>query len=346
MADEVESAAEVWETRFVEAFPTPPLLTGALLIVALTALAFLYHAFVLGQPILLAEPEGVFPFTEGPRNALLSAMLFGYTIAAFSYGKTELYRDLSSLDLTAGEPRGEFSRSLVVASRYRGAAGVVLLLLFNLALQWRFASPDAGGHAVGWWWLRDFGPHLVYQLLFGWAIGRVLYFVSQPNPELITATRERPVDLLDLRPFQLVGRIAVRNALLFILGTSLIIPWIFVPVLSPIFVVMVVIGGAASLLAPVVPLRWVRQRIAGAKATALAELDSQLRRLRDAKNPGDAGPPGRMADLLAYRAYVEGIREWPLDSSTLTRFGLYLLIPVASWMGSAVVERMVDTALD
>ena len=346
MTEEGQPTANVWEIRFVEAFPAPPLVTGMLVIVVLTGLAFLYHAFVLGQPILLSEPQGIFPFTEGPRNALLSAMLFGYTIGAFGYGKTELYRDLSSLELTAGEPKGEFPRSLLVKSRYRGAAGVAGLLLFNAAMQWRFSSPETGGTGIGWAWLRDFGPHLLYQLLFGWSIARVIFFVSQPNPELDVATRDRPVDLLDLRPYQLIGRIAVRHALMFILGASLLIPWIFVPGRSAVFVVMVVIGGAASLLAPVVPLRWVRQRIGEAKRDALAELDSELRRLRDATSPSDAGPPGRMADLLAYRGYVESIREWPFDSSTLARFGLYLLIPVASWVGSAFVERMVDTALE
>jgi hypothetical protein len=133
---------------------------------------------------------------------------------------------------------------------------------------------------------------------------------------------------------------------MFILGTSLMIPWIFVPGFTPVFVVMVGMGAAASLLAPVVPLRWVRRRIAEAKRAALAELDGELRRMRDAESPSEAGPPGRMADLLATRAYVESVREWPFDSSTLARFGLYLLIPLASWIGSAFVERMVDTALD
>ena len=34
------------------------------------------------------------------------------------------------------------------------------------------------------------------------------------------------------------------------------------------------------------------------------------------------------------------------DVEYLWRFGLYLLIPLASWVGSALVERMVDVALD
>jgi hypothetical protein len=346
MSNEDPPPPTLWEIRLVEFFPTPPLVTGALLIGALTGLAFLYHAFVLGEPVLLSDPEGVFPFTAGPRNALLSAMLLGYTLASLSYGKTEFERDLSNLDPTAGELPGAISHQVLVASRFRGAAGVVGLFLFNLAMQLHFGSVEAGGSGVGWAWLRDFAPHLLYQLILGWAIGRVIYFVSQPNPELDAATRDRPVDLLDLRPFLLIGRVAVRHGLMAIVGTSLMIPWIFVPMLSPVFVVMVLLGATASLLAPLFPLRWARRRIGDAKRVALAELDAELRSLRDAESPGDARPAGRMADLLAYRSYVESIREWPFDSSTLVRLGLYLLIPVASWVGSAFVERMVDTALE
>jgi hypothetical protein len=346
MSDEDLPPPTIWEIRFVEFFPTPPLVTGALLIGALTGLAFLYHAFVLGEPVLLSDPEGVFPFTAGPRNALLSAMLLGYMLAAFSYGKRELYRDLSSLEFTAGESRGEFSHALLAKSRFRGAAGVAGLFLFNLGMQLHFGSVEAGGSGVGWAWMRNFAPHLVYQLLFGWVIGRVIYIVSQPNPALDAATRDRPVDLLDLRSYLLIGRIATRHGLMFIVGTSLMIPWIFVPMLSPVFIVMVLLAAVASLLAPLFPLRWVRRRIRDAKRAALAELDGELRRLRDAESPGDAGPAGRMADLLAYRSYVESIREWPFDSSTLVRLGLYLLIPLVSWVGSAFVERMVDTALE
>ena len=53
-----------------------------------------------------------------------------------------------------------------------------------------------------------------------------------------------------------------------------------------------------------------------------------------------------MTDLLAYKTQVESTREWPFDSSTFLRFGLYLLIPVASMVGGALVERVVDVVLD
>ncbi|MCZ6783588.1 MAG: hypothetical protein O7G30_09800, partial [Proteobacteria bacterium] len=65
----------------------------------------------------------------------------------------------------------------------------------------------------------------------------------------------------------------------------------------------------------------------------------------DAAVKGDLRVQGHLSDLLAYRAYVESLREWPFDTSTLVRFALYTLIPVGSWLGGALVERVVDAAL-
>ena len=42
---------------------------------------------------------------------------------------------------------------------------------------------------------------------------------------------------------------------------------------------------------------------------------------------------------------VGAVPEWPLDAPTLRRFVLYLAIPFGSWLGGAVVERIVDLVL-
>lgn len=52
-----------------------------------------------------------------------------------------------------------------------------------------------------------------------------------------------------------------------------------------------------------------------------------------------------IVDLLRYRAEIAATREWPFDAGVLRRFGLYLLIPVASWVLGALVERFVDRVL-
>ena len=82
------------------------------------------------------------------------------------------------------------------------------------------------------------------------------------------------------------------------------------------------------------------------KQEELARLEPLLRQARDDTLSGDASTQGRLTDLLAYKTQVESTREWPFNSSTLLRFGLYLLIPVASMVGGALMERVVDLVLD
>ncbi len=67
---------------------------------------------------------------------------------------------------------------------------------------------------------------------------------------------------------------------------------------------------------------------------------------RDDALTGNASTQGRLTDLVTYKTQVESTREWFFDSSTLWRFGLYLLIPVASMVGGALVERLVAMVLD
>jgi hypothetical protein len=53
----------------------------------------------------------------------------------------------------------------------------------------------------------------------------------------------------------------------------------------------------------------------------------------------------RIEEIVAYRDVVEGVSTWPADSSTFVRFSLYLLIPLGSWAGGAMVERFIDSLL-
>jgi hypothetical protein len=94
------------------------------------------------------------------------------------------------------------------------------------------------------------------------------------------------------------------------------------------------------------PAREIRSLIRDVKREELARLEPLLRQSRDDALAGDASTQGRLTDLLAYKTLVESTREWPFDSSTLLRFGLYLFIPVASMVGGALVERVVDMVLD
>ena len=54
---------------------------------------------------------------------------------------------------------------------------------------------------------------------------------------------------------------------------------------------------------------------------------------RDQLKDGATGEHS-IADINAYKNTVESIRNWPFDSPTLTRFALYLLIPLGSMLGA------------
>ena len=50
----------------------------------------------------------------------------------------------------------------------------------------------------------------------------------------------------------------------------------------------------------------------------------------------------QIVPLLNYQREITGITTWPFDVSALVRLGLYLVIPPLTWVGAALIERIVD----
>ena len=83
-----------------------------------------------------------------------------------------------------------------------------------------------------------------------------------------------------------------------------------------------------------------------AKKEALDALVVQIRtteaRLAAGRPPGD-GPS--MADLVSFHSFVERVREWPIGGSTVLRGTLVAALAPGSWLGGALVERLLEAAL-
>ncbi len=88
----------------------------------------------------------------------------------------------------------------------------------------------------------------------------------------------------------------------------------------------------------------VHRLIRDAKRTELDWCRDALIRERTKLQEGGA-ERSRFDEIVAYRNVVEGVSAWPADSSTVVRISLYLLIPLGSWAGGAIVERFVDSLL-
>jgi hypothetical protein len=52
-----------------------------------------------------------------------------------------------------------------------------------------------------------------------------------------------------------------------------------------------------------------------------------------------------MADLTAYLRLVEAAPEWPFQGSTVVQMLLYLLMPIASWFGDALIGGVLERLL-
>jgi hypothetical protein len=160
------------------------------------------------------------------------------------------------------------------------------------------------------------------------------------------APRVSRVDLLDLQPLRPFTRQALLNAFLLagLAGIALLTVgmvqsgfWVLVAGIW-IFGAVVIGINLASALLPV------HRLIRDAKRTQLDWCRHALIRERAKLQEGGA-ERSRIDEIVAYRDVVEGVSAWPFDSSTAVRILLYLLIPLGSWAGGAIVERFVDSLL-
>ena len=110
-----------------------------------------------------------------------------------------------------------------------------------------------------------------------------------------------------------------------------------------VIVIYMAIGAGLGLL---LPLTGVRARIRKQKEEEIAWCRYHLNEARSQLKGGSGPTSGKVADLISYLRYVESVPDWPLSGGAILRFGFYLLIPVLSWSGGALVERAINAVLD
>jgi len=318
-------------------------LSAGFLIAAVVFLAFMAWAALTGAR---GRPD----FGAQIWFELLQAVIVGYAPAACAISLRGALRDLDdlrgSLDLSPVEFESErqaltrFSPGpLLVAGVLGGAVG--LALPFYPPGWVGGVRPEFGDPIFTWALLRN----TLMLGLYGWTI-----YIEVEVARRLSQLGERSarVDLLDFAPLRPFARRGLRSVLLWVvlsvlLSLLFLAPWSSDPALA--FLALVFLLAAALLLLPA----WgVHRRILAAKQTELARIRDVIRSgrqsLLEAAGAG-SNPPGRMADVVAYEARVASIATWPFDLSTLVRFVLYVALGLGSWLGAAVVERLVSAVL-
>jgi hypothetical protein len=240
----------------------------------------------------------------------------------------------------------ESQRRPVWVLRGAGCLGVAIALAVPLlettpeawsVYDWNHWSPESTWHrflspVVGWWLLRLAG---------------LMLWDSRFTSRL--AAKIDRIDLLDPRPLEAFVRFGLANALR-VTGFVALFSFLLIDLARYAWMVgfVAVVTVAVATAALLLPVRGVHRRIRDAKQAELAAVHAAIRgepeALKTSALAGRREAP-TLADLVAYREVVAGVREWPFDAPTYTRFALYLLIPLGSWLGGAFVERMVDALL-
>lgn len=186
--------------------------------------------------------------------------------------------------------------------------------------------------------VREITIEVLVFAVMGWAVGAAV------GLSRLTEERARP-DLLDPRPFVPLARHGARLAAIWLVIQSIGIPFALsfpegsgqdvARTILFLLLALASLGGIALIL----PCRGAHRVLRRAKRVELEAVRIQIAEARRTRE--DAHLPG----LLAWETRIEGVSEWPIDAAVLGRTGVFVLLPIASWVASAFVERLVDALL-
>jgi hypothetical protein len=281
---------------------------------------------------------------------LINAALIGYLPAATRTARRGIVRDLDALRSHLRCTNAEFTR---IRDEISGPGG-------PLSRAWSLSGIPIGIAIVC---LEPSATMSAEASLsdpaFAWGLVRVATMLGLVSHLIVTDVRATRafaslsrdlmiVDLLDVRSLAPVARRGQRSVLTWAVFSSIFsLFWLGDSAArGNVFLLVLALGLATA--AYFVPLLGVRRTIRAAKH---AELDRLRERIRsESKVTGAAPVPGaeqspRLANLVTYYQLIESTREWPIDATNLVRLALYLLLGLGSWLGGAVVERVLDGLL-
>jgi hypothetical protein len=280
---------------------------------------------------------------------LLNAALFAYAPTATAFLRRGRLRDLRELQHVLRCDEAGFGRleaeTVSVPPRRLAASGLTgALLLGAMPLLdpnfWPGGPPES---------LLD--PMMLFFVMRSAATGWLFGHAITTDVTGVVALRRigaesLRVDLLEPGASAPFARAGLRSAFVWVLASSLISLFWLGP--APASANAAIVGSI--LLAVSVgfffTIYGAHQSLVAAKRKALEALNEQIREVGSRLLEGrgaDASPA--LADLIAFHGFVERVREWPIGAPTLVRGGLIAALALGSWLGGAVVERLLERAL-
>jgi hypothetical protein len=318
----------------------------ALLIVSETVLGR-WDALLAGENFdpLAREPTGVL---RDLRIAIVHCLLAGYLPAAFLQvirnGKRTVNRLQGALECSREECE-TLANSIRLSKRGLFVAALIGFALALMPPYFVAPVPDAPWDPGEWneevAWHRMLGP------ITGVGLAWLVYAITAVSLRMSRIAHQLSrIDLHDLTPLAPFAQQGLTNALLLVGVLSVA----SLMMLESGFVTLMMVIGSSTLvvavLALLAPVFGVQTRVREAKQRELAWINSQIAYLRAAFADAQADrKSGDLADMVAYRALIESVPDWPFTGSTYLRLLIYALIPLASWGAGIVAEEVIGRVI-
>ncbi len=350
MSLERSEPVPVWNDRLFAAIPLSPIGVAAGLALVILGL-FLATVHATGDLAVFVRQDTAWWQDRDGRLAILLVLLAAYIPAARRMEALNAQRTLEELRKALRWSPGqlEAARQRIEEVDLRGrriAGGLALLTIPVTAL---LIDRDPSLYFQRYYW--DASHFWTYGLagLLCWNGGVLVHAIARHAHCFLDLARSVPeVDLLDLAGFEPFTRQGLHAALpgvvvLSFLAFNLVDRGFLgaIAVLAPLVLILTTLS-----LVPL--LHGVHQRIHEAKRAERARVDAAIRGETGAlrASPIDTrSVDASLSDLLAWRAFVDSRPEWPFGGTLRVRFVLLAAIPLGSWLGGALVERLLDEIL-
>jgi hypothetical protein len=307
----------------------------------------LHVAFDAVVMALWGFPPGELPLWQNDQwwTDFVNAALIGYLPAAQAMARRDVARDLAEMRPRLRCNAAEFNE---LSDASTGPGGPIARAL------------SLSGLVVGAW-ITFFDPSVAFRTSvspsdpwFVWTLGRLIlmiwlisrFAVYDFNVTRIYRSLGRNsvrIDLLDIRSLAPFARRGQRSALTWVIFSSILsLFWLGDSAAQANLPGLVLILSMAA-FAFIGPLAGLSQGIRVAKHAELERLRDQIRAARAETDTAGASP--RLANLTGYYQLIDNASEWPIDAANLLKFIGYLLLGLGSWLGGAVVERILDSAI-
>ena len=329
-----------WLQRWIEASGLPLAVAGVA--IALLQLAAFFGWMALGWVCGVGSAADDWFWREMVGPNVIMAALIGWVPAAMAWSHGRAASELAALSPGLGAHAASLKERFETFPRWPmalcGAALAALILpivRFDPGMRAGFEQAHGFGRAWMIWVNAEVGWLLARAVLEELRVARIFRDAG---------FRLALTDLFDLAPLQPFARRAAEGVLLGTVSAALLslifagegwasttLPFLVALILAPM-------GVALTL-----PLLGIHRRIRAAKAEELAGIHGAVRTERAALLAG--GPGTRLPALLALRAQLAEVREWPVDLSTFARVLGYLGIGLGSWVGAALVDVSIESFL-